>query len=316
MELVLATVRSIVLTLDLCAMRVIKTLELPLDHGPPSCVYADRGRQWIAVGTSLGVLSVWDARFALPVRSWRASAGGRVRFCLRHPLKSRWVLVASESAGQTFLQSYEVETGRLIEDFTTTSGGARSTAGAGSPEPVLVASSSAASEDDADRAMAQVLAGRAVQRASPPLTPPTAVLAIAVQPRAHQSTSLRADGAVSGPTVYTAGLAGRIRCLNFADLQRSRVLAPPGSDVKASYSCVPLLEARSTARRPATDVALNSPARSYTPGTPAVTHETISSPPAHAAEPITSLCIVGSPVSSTTWLLSGSLSGALQAWKV
>lgn len=33
-------------------------------------------------------------------------------------------------------------------------------------------------------------------------------------------------------------------------------------------------------------------------------------------EPTVALCIVSSPVSSTVWLLSASLTGSLQAWKV
>ena len=239
MELVLATVGSSIVTLELCSLRVLRTFTLPLNQGPPSCVYADRGRQWVAIGTSLGILSVWDARFALPVRTWSASTTGRVRFCLRHPLKSRWVLVAAESADETFLQSYEVESGRLMETFTTS--GSSATA---APHPSaslpdsLVTLAPAVSDADIDKAMAQILAARSRQRSSPPLTPVSAVLAIAVQSRAHQSTGLRNEGVVSGPTVFTAGLSGRIRCLNFADLQRSRMLAPPGSEVKASYLCV------------------------------------------------------------------------------
>jgi phosphoinositide-3-kinase regulatory subunit 4 len=240
MELVLATLGSSIVTLDLCSMRVLKTLRLPLDQGPPSCVYADRGRQWVAVGTSIGVLSVWDARFGLSVRTWSASTTGRVRFCLRHPLKSRWVLVAAESAGETYLQSYEVESGRLMESFTTSSA---ARAAAPSPGPQTPNSPATpvppASDADVDKAMAQLLAARSRQRSAPPLTPVSAVLAIAVQPRAHQSTGLRNEGVVSGPTVFTAGLSGQIRCLNFADLQRSRMLALPGSDAKISYSCVP-----------------------------------------------------------------------------
>lgn len=247
MELVLATVGSSIVTLDLCAMRVLKTFTLPLNQGPPSCVYADRGRQWIAVGTALGNLSIWDARFGLSVGSWSVSTTGRVRFCLRHPLKSRWVLVAAEMAGETYLQSFEVESGRLMETFTTSS--TLTASAPPSPRPPSPTPEgrrpatpvAAGSDADVDRAIAQVLASRSRQRAAPPLTPLSAVLAIAVQPRAHQSTGLRNEGVVSGPTVFAAGLTGRIRCLNFADLQRSRTLALPGSDVKASFTCVPLL---------------------------------------------------------------------------
>lgn len=232
MELVVATVQSLIFTLDLCSMRVVKELKLPLDQGPPSCVYADRGRQWVAIGTSLGFLSVWDARFALPVRSWKASSG-RIRFCLRHPLKSRWLLVAGESSDGSYLQSFEVETGRLVENFTTsTFPSSTSSAKPAGPSP---SSGSTSTGNDVEQAMARILAGRAAQQSTPPLTPSNAVLAVAVQPRAHQSTSLRADGVVSGPTVFTSGISGRIRCLNFADLQRSKVLATHGSESKINY---------------------------------------------------------------------------------
>ena len=86
-------------------MRVLQTLENPRHYGPITSLCIDRKRTWIVVGTSTGVLTLWDKRFGLLIRSWHvgiASSGRSVRVhqCVVHPSKSRgnWVMVSVETS--------------------------------------------------------------------------------------------------------------------------------------------------------------------------------------------------------------------------
>ena len=110
--LVLATSRSRVLGIDLRTMTLLYSLENPVHHGAPTCFVVDRKRNWLLLGTSHGVLDLWDLRFRLRLKAWGllppppASSGGSsnaeagrpepiYRLAL-HPTKGRgkWVCVA------------------------------------------------------------------------------------------------------------------------------------------------------------------------------------------------------------------------------
>jgi phosphoinositide-3-kinase regulatory subunit 4 len=67
---VLATNTSKIISLDLRTMRELYTLNNPLDHGTPTCFCVDRKAHWLLLGTSHGVLDLWDLRFRLRVKAW------------------------------------------------------------------------------------------------------------------------------------------------------------------------------------------------------------------------------------------------------
>lgn len=134
-NLVYATTRCVVSTLDLCTMRVLQRLENPRHFGWITCICLDRKSTWILVGTSLGVLSLWDKRFGLLLKSWRIgkSAPGRmsrVFQCCVHPTKGkgRWVMVAVESwkgnpepGPSTLIEVWDIEKTVLVESYVTRS---------------------------------------------------------------------------------------------------------------------------------------------------------------------------------------------------
>ncbi|KAF1846776.1 ARM repeat-containing protein [Cucurbitaria berberidis CBS 394.84] len=68
--LLLATNTSKVIALDLRIMEVLFTLQNPLDHGTPTCFCVDRKAHWLLLGTSHGVLDLWDLRFKLRLKAW------------------------------------------------------------------------------------------------------------------------------------------------------------------------------------------------------------------------------------------------------
>lgn len=85
-------------------MRVLQTMENPRHYGPVTCICLDRKRAWIVVGTTTGVLTLWDLRFGILLKSWRVgkTSGGkapRIHQCSLHPTqgKGRWVMVTLET---------------------------------------------------------------------------------------------------------------------------------------------------------------------------------------------------------------------------
>ena len=135
-NLVYATTHSAITVLDLRTMRVLQTLENPRHYGPITSLCIDRKRTWIVVGTSTGVLTLWDKRFGLLIRSWHvgiASSGRSVRVhqCVVHPSRSRgnWVMVAvetsrkgSDRSSTPLIEVWDIEKAILVETFLTRTG--------------------------------------------------------------------------------------------------------------------------------------------------------------------------------------------------
>ena len=145
-NLVYATTHAVIVTLDLRTMRILQRLENPRHSGSITCMCMDRKRTWILVGTSSGVLSLWDKRFGLLLKSWQVGRSGagrtaRVHQCVMHPTKGkgRWVMVAVETwkgnpepTPSTLIEVWDIEKTVLVESFVT-----RTTASASEaiPEP-------------------------------------------------------------------------------------------------------------------------------------------------------------------------------------
>ena len=133
-NLVYSTTHSVITILDLRTMRVLQTMTNPRHFGPITTMCLDRKRSWIVVGTSTGVMTLWDRRFGLLLKSWHvgiASNGRPVRIhqCAVHPTKGRgkWVMVAVEASRLgmdhspiNLIEVWDVERATLVETFVTT----------------------------------------------------------------------------------------------------------------------------------------------------------------------------------------------------
>lgn len=94
--LLLATNTSRVVALDLRTMTVLYTFDNPIHHGTPTCFCVDRKHNWLLLGTSHGVLDLWDLRFRIRLKAWGLAGGTPIHRLHIHPLKGRgrWVCVA------------------------------------------------------------------------------------------------------------------------------------------------------------------------------------------------------------------------------
>lgn len=133
--LLLATNRSRVLAIDLRQMKVLYTLENPVHHGTPTSFCVDRKRTWLLLGTSHGVLDLWDLRFKVRLKAWGVPGASAIyRICI-HPTKGRgrWVCVAGGS-GQGEVTCWDVEKTQCREVYRA--GGSRDAPKGYEPWPV------------------------------------------------------------------------------------------------------------------------------------------------------------------------------------
>ncbi|RDW69591.1 ARM repeat-containing protein [Coleophoma cylindrospora] len=108
--LIVATNQSRILAIDLRKMTLLYALENPVHHGTPTCFCIDRKRNWLLLGTSHGVLDLWDLRFKVRVKGWGVPGATAVYRITIHPTKGRgrWVCVAGGS-GQGEVTVWDIE---------------------------------------------------------------------------------------------------------------------------------------------------------------------------------------------------------------
>ncbi len=105
-----ATSRHRILLIDLKNMEIMHSMLNPIHHGSITTfiVGGDHGDiKWLLLGTSHGILSLWDLRFKLHIRSFGIQSSARVDGLVLHPLQkwSRWVLVSA--AGE--ISTWDIE---------------------------------------------------------------------------------------------------------------------------------------------------------------------------------------------------------------
>jgi phosphoinositide-3-kinase regulatory subunit 4 len=122
--LVVASNRSRVIAIDLRSMDILYILENPVHHGMPTCFVLDRKRHWLLLGTSHGVLDLWDLRFRVRLKAWGVSGATAIYRLALHPTKGRgkWVCVAGGS-GQGEVTVWDIEKTQCREVYRA--GGSR-----------------------------------------------------------------------------------------------------------------------------------------------------------------------------------------------
>ncbi|EXJ91920.1 VPS15 protein kinase [Capronia epimyces CBS 606.96] len=95
--LLVATNMCRILAIDLKNMEIIHTMNNPVHHGTPTTFCVDKKRHWLLLGTSHGILDLWDLRFKLRLRGFGIQTDARIDRILLHPSKGhgRWVMVSA-----------------------------------------------------------------------------------------------------------------------------------------------------------------------------------------------------------------------------
>jgi phosphoinositide-3-kinase regulatory subunit 4 len=108
--LMLATNRSRILAIDLRTMKLLYSLDNPVHHGTPTCFVIDRKHHWLLLGTTHGVLDLWDLRFKVRLKAWGVPGATSIYRICTHPFKGRgrWVCVAGGS-GQGEVTVWDIE---------------------------------------------------------------------------------------------------------------------------------------------------------------------------------------------------------------
>ncbi|KAF1966121.1 phosphoinositide 3-kinase regulatory subunit 4 [Bimuria novae-zelandiae CBS 107.79] len=106
--LVMATRTSNVIALDLKTMTEMYTLKSPLHHGYPTSFCIDKKAHWLLLGTSHGVLELWDLRFRLQLKSWAFHAAATIhRVYLRKIGKPRVYITGGTGQGEVTVWDIE-----------------------------------------------------------------------------------------------------------------------------------------------------------------------------------------------------------------
>lgn len=97
--LLIATNKCRILMVDMKNMEIMRVMQNPLQHGTPTNFCVDRRHHWLMLGTSHGVLDLWDLRFKLRLRSFGvggAGLGQRIDSVLLHPTRGhgKWIVVS------------------------------------------------------------------------------------------------------------------------------------------------------------------------------------------------------------------------------
>ncbi|EPS33016.1 hypothetical protein PDE_07977 [Penicillium oxalicum 114-2] len=117
--LLVATNTCRILALDMKTMLPVYTLENPVHHGTPTTFCCDRRHTWLLVGTTHGVLDLWDLRFRVRLRAWGLPGWGSIHRVQLHPLKSRgrWVCVSTSGSHGNEITVWDVEKFRCREVY-------------------------------------------------------------------------------------------------------------------------------------------------------------------------------------------------------
>ncbi|KAL5114807.1 Serine/threonine-protein kinase [Pleosporales sp. CAS-2024a] len=109
--LVLATNTSKVIALDLRIMQELFTLKNPLNHGTPTCFCVDRRAHWLLLGTSHGVLDLWDLRFRLRLKAWVCHGAAPIhrlyQVTLPQPKRTRLYIAGGSGQGEVSVWDFE-----------------------------------------------------------------------------------------------------------------------------------------------------------------------------------------------------------------
>ncbi|RMD43601.1 hypothetical protein DV735_g1503, partial [Chaetothyriales sp. CBS 134920] len=98
--LVVATSNSRILLIDVKNMSIVHSLSSAPHHGAITTFVVDKKQHWLLAGTSQGILSLWDLRFKLHLRSFGIQSNARIDALCIDPFKGHGKWIMASSAGE------------------------------------------------------------------------------------------------------------------------------------------------------------------------------------------------------------------------
>lgn len=120
--LIIATNASNIHALDLRTMTIMYTLRNPVHHGTPTCFCIDSKHNWLVLGTSHGILDMWDLRFQLRIKAWGLPGHTPIHRLRHHPSRpnGKWILVAG-GTGPGEISTWDIEKSHCREVYRASS---------------------------------------------------------------------------------------------------------------------------------------------------------------------------------------------------
>jgi phosphoinositide-3-kinase regulatory subunit 4 len=119
--LIMATNKSRLVGIELRTMGTLYELQNPTNHGTPTCFCVDKRHHWLLLGTSHGILDLWDLRFRIRLKSWGFPGGTPIYRLSLAPVirgsKRYRVTVAGGTQGE--ITAIDIEKGSIKEVYRT-----------------------------------------------------------------------------------------------------------------------------------------------------------------------------------------------------
>jgi phosphoinositide-3-kinase regulatory subunit 4 len=125
--LMFATTKGNIYALDLLTMEVIWKLKNANSHGIITAMTMDPLNTWLLVGTMRGILTMYDLRFQIPLRSWLHPSKSRISSLMLHHdprAENKQVVIA---AGRNEISIWDIVTLQCLEVFAVKTGDEKTT---------------------------------------------------------------------------------------------------------------------------------------------------------------------------------------------
>ena len=123
--LLIATNTSRIIGIDMKTMVPIFTLQNPVHHGTPTTFCCDRKHNWMVVGTTHGILDLWDLRFRVRLKAWGLPGMSVIHRLQVHPTRGRgrWVCVGGRGNHGNEITVWDIEKVQCREVYRASTNG-------------------------------------------------------------------------------------------------------------------------------------------------------------------------------------------------
>lgn len=120
--LIFTTTKGGIYALDLLTMEIVWKFQNPKSYGVITAMTIDKMNTWLLVGTMSGILTLYDLRFQIPLKSWLHPSKSRISVLLLNQdprAEDRQVIIGS---GKNEVSVWDIVSLQCTEVFAVKSG--------------------------------------------------------------------------------------------------------------------------------------------------------------------------------------------------